>query len=177
MHQIREGIFETNSSSTHVLSVTAKHMNELKIPETVYVDEDVEFGWENETYDDVSSKLSYLYILCDYYKNGDQNTKESPNWIRICALLEVIGVKNIKYDKDEDNKWGGYIDHGNEAYGFLEELLKMPDLLYSFLFSDSSFIETGNDNDDVLRDKYIDDDDYDFDPKKIPGDYVYIKNN
>ena len=58
MKQIRKGVFETNSSSTHSICI-AKDA-ELTIPQSLHFSFG-EFGWECDTLYSVSEKASYLY--------------------------------------------------------------------------------------------------------------------
>jgi hypothetical protein len=58
MLKIRQGVFETNSSSTHSICIAKKA--ELNIPKHVYFDFG-EFGWECDTLRSLSKKASYLY--------------------------------------------------------------------------------------------------------------------
>lgn len=67
MKQIRRGVFETNSSSTH--SVTVDHSKGLS-PNYLYVSDDGyvhaefgEFGWEVWDYTDQETRLSYLLTM------------------------------------------------------------------------------------------------------------------
>ena len=64
--QIRRGVFETNSSSVHSISITK---NEFKnpLPKQFTINCNGEFGWETCTYNDSSSKAAYLYQAIIYY--------------------------------------------------------------------------------------------------------------
>ena len=57
--QIRQGVFETNSSSTHAISIIKKS-NITEYPDEVRFDKG-DFGWDFEIYFDTSDKAS-LYI-------------------------------------------------------------------------------------------------------------------
>lgn len=167
--QIRKAIFETNSSSTHVLSITSCAMDKMKIPKKLHINTDAGFGWEHSTHYYPNAKISYIYaVICNC-----NNYEEL--YIRLEALLSVVDCKLIKTGEND-----GYVDHGYDAIEFVKMLLDNPDKLYAFLFNDESFIETGNDNCDILTDKYPydpDDDGWGINKNKVPGDYVYIKGN
>lgn len=68
MKQIRNKVFETNSSSTHSISFSARDTledNTMPIDEyDGYIHATFgEFGWEIESYYDQESKLSYLLTM------------------------------------------------------------------------------------------------------------------
>lgn len=140
--QIREGLFETNSSSVHAMSVFTKKDGNYNIPEKIKINlNDYEFGWQQDTfYDDTESKVAYLYLLAE--NCGGDTTK------RIEALLMTAGVKEVIVVNETNGKWsfGGYIDHSSEKEDFLLHLLDNPDLFNDFVFNPKSYIETGNDN-------------------------------
>ena len=53
----------------------------------------------------------------------------------------------------------GYVDHGDETKEFIEDVCNNEIMLLSYLFSDHSYVKTGNDNDG----SYV----------KIDEDYAY----
>ena len=156
--QIRRGAFETNSSSTHAINIYRGI--DYTIPKHIYV-RPGEFGWECEKYIDPEDKLAYLYTWCisnciSYEVNDVTNLYEvhkdykklKDYQYRIKSKLESLGVEEVEFG--ECNGWSddGYIDHSSEL---LEEDLEMilEDFFEDFIFNDSSYIETGNDNDDI----------------------------
>lgn len=139
MKQIRRGVFETNSSSTHSICIS-------KAPVTVggYIHFGIgEYGWENDCVD----IADYLYtaILC-----MDDSEK------LLNELKEILDRHSIeykfeepKYTGDEDYKWldNGYIDHSYDTRDFINAVLADEDMLMRCLFGDSC-VYTGNDNQD-----------------------------
>lgn len=145
MKQIRQGVFETNSSSTHSICI-AKDIK-LSIPKNIHFSFG-EFGWERDTLSSIQEKASYLYtgmmynnpqgmdkIIETLQKNGVEVTREMPIMVTYKSGIAYI-----------DN--GGYVDHAGDLAPFLTAILESEERLLSFLFSDLSFIITGNDNDD-----------------------------
>ena len=147
MIQVRNGVFETNSSSTH--SIAVQKAMPSRYPDTVYF-EIGEYGWEFETVD----PADYLYtaILCLYNKDTVQE-----KCAHIENVLSAIGVK-CHFQKQ---KWKTYtysdgttstyevhadIDHGYETSHFVETLMSDDDMLIRFLCGSDSFVATGNDN-------------------------------
>jgi hypothetical protein len=151
---IRRGVFETNSSSTHSICVATD--SPLDIPKSIHF-EFGEFGWESGKLKSISDKASYLYT-------GLVNNEREDDVNKIFDLLKSKGIavtadkpkyetssyedragKVIKYTHGVNT---GYVDHSSELKTFLDAICKDETQLMSFLFSDFSFILTGNDNDD-----------------------------
>lgn len=174
MIQIRSGVFETNSSSTHSICIPKK---------TNKIDTFVEFrfgeyGWENRRVDDTPSYL-YTAIMNAYY---DEDTRDS----KIEKLKSILNDHSIGYSFEKpkwDDSYGykyldsGYVDHAEETRGFIDAILNDEDMLFRYLFD--GVVYTGNDNQDAdpsgcdIYDayywKYENDDDYKV--KKIPNPY------
>lgn len=133
MKQIRKGVFETNSSSTHSICI-AKDC-EITIPSKIYF-RFGEFGWEEGTLQSVEEKASYLYT-------GLINCKRESDFENVLAILEKYNI-NTECEKRGIDE--GYIDHAGYLYQFLNDICSDEKKLLNFLFSDLSFILTGNDN-------------------------------
>lgn len=157
--QVRSKIFETNSSSTHALSVFKKD-GDYEIPTSMHlVINDFSFGWEISSYNTPDDKLAYLWILTDYFEDAERDEYRK----KIISMLYAIGVTDFTWE--EGNGWGGYVDHGSEALEFLTHILSDMDLFEGFIFNPLSMINTGNDNDDY---------DVSF---ETGADYTYYKGN
>lgn len=155
--QIRNGVFETNSSSTHSICIAKNPATLLPIPEHL----DFEFGsygWEEDKLTSIKEKVKYLYT-CIGYLGSEQQIKEVLQFI--VKTLQKHGVKQIYFDPFEFRVYcdykgrittyiypnrDEYIDHGEEAIEFVEDVCSDENKLINFLFSDQSFILTGNDN-------------------------------
>lgn len=142
--QIRQGVFETNSSSTHAICISKNHdTSNLKLPDTVAFTHG-EFGWECETLRNVWEKASYLYeaILGTYGENGAEE--------KIDHVKEVLSKYGVAYafEPCSDKYWDdGYIDHvgQDDMPEWLENMMSDDDALLTYLFGDA-FVVTGNDN-------------------------------
>lgn len=128
MKNIRNGVFETNSSSVHSIAISKKKLPDSKIPSTVFF-EIGEYGWENDV---VSDTASYLY-------SGATETQMET----IKNILEESGIK-CEFETRR-NQWDGYVDHEEDLIEFVDSLIRDKDKLFRFLFGDS-VIYTGNDN-------------------------------
>ena len=156
--QIRQGMFETNSSSCHTISIS---VGENQIPEKInFVGG--EFGWSREFHSDTHTKAQYLWqAIIDNIGRADVPTIEGKLRFYkdyLTKTLQAAGVKEVEFDEVKIVKCNyadgfyidsdGYIDHGNELSGWIEDMLQ-PNRLIAFLFCDESFVCTGNDNDDA----------------------------
>lgn len=158
MKTTRQGVFETNSSSTHSLTI-ADGGELIKQPFSdadtragvvkVYADE---FGWEVEEFRDVETKLSYLYtdaMRSEKYadKEGvvDPNTYESTKLDILREAVKQVAGLGIEFCARKDFYPFGYIDHESEYLpnevwsGGLESVIK-------FIFNPHSVLRTDNDN-------------------------------
>lgn len=148
--QIRRGTFETNSSSTHAICITK---SEYRHNSFSHIDFEIgEFGWENDEYDSLYNKASYLItaILSFDKDEADENLQK---------LKDILDSNNIEYTlpelKVKSWKYGGktryyydidgYIDHSCETKDFVNDVLSDSDKLFRYLFGNSVII-TGNDN-------------------------------
>jgi len=139
MIQVRKGVFETNSSSTHSICISKKPVD---VSNGVYADFHIDnYGWNQGTAD----AIDYLYtaILClDGVPNGERFQK----------LKDILDEHGIRYsfEKPVFDNWGldnGYIDHAYETAEFVDAVLNDEDLLMRCLFG-NSVVYTGNDNED-----------------------------
>jgi hypothetical protein len=116
-----------------------------------------EFGWEFERYDNVKWRASYLFTailnnsMCDKYIPVIKETLQK--W-GVEAIFPETTKEYSQYSKkpydvlaNDKNSWY-YIDHSGELDEFLERVCNDEVLLMNFLFSEESFIATGNDNSD-----------------------------
>lgn len=162
--QIRQGIFETNSSSVHAISIyTSK--TPINLPKKVVFETD-EFGWEKRKYTNYKSKASYLWtaILENYSVSSPETVKMCKD--KIVDVLTRHGVHDVIFVTPptehnyyvhegnihdyEDYGTNCSIDHSYELRDFLDLILFNEQALLNFLFNDESIIETGNDNSDEV---------------------------
>lgn len=140
--QIRNSVFETNSSSTHSICISKKP---AAIRDFIHF-RIGEFGWENDCVD----TTDYLYTAILEQYDADELLER---------LKEILDNHSIEYEFEEPHydissdgqyKWlnDGYIDHSDEARDFVLAVLNDEDLLMRCLFSADSCVYTGNDNQD-----------------------------
>lgn len=170
MKQIRRGVFETNSSSSHSVSINSR--GELKKSYLIVDSYDNkvhvplgEFGWEIETYDSQLDKLSYLCTMAVETYQGFPSVEdffESNNFKIIneaianycnCDGIHIdtkLKVDSYTYDKKTTYylEHDGYIDHQScEDYGSLQDFLDDYNTdVINFIFNSGVLVHTDNDN-------------------------------
>lgn len=149
--QIRKQIFETNSSSTHSI-VVGNNGEDIYagLPKRLEFHGD-EFGWEHKLYTDTQTKANYLFTSLIYTDTPHEYVERIKSTLAkwgIEATFEEI-VENryssggVCYEIDGDYS---YVDHGYENQDLVKELCEDEAKLMNYLFSDGSYVETGNDN-------------------------------
>ena len=146
---IRNGVFETNSSSCHSISIDKNNKNFTA--SSLYVDEDGcvtltggEFGWGQEEYFDALTKANYC--AQDIYRYDWSSDSYSLDEYKKNMLIDVIkeqtGCTDVLFDIQSLKD--GYIDH--ESHGTSYEAFQNKEILRNFIFNRNSYLETDNDN-------------------------------
>lgn len=164
--QVRKGVFETNSSSTHAICIATEDV--LNIPKSIDFGFG-EFGWECRVRNTMQDRANYLYTAIGHVSKTFDELHKYLTFIY--ETLSKNGVEDIYMDNYEIyvSNWNdkveimpsvdfnkGYIDHGGEAEDFVKAVCSDEDTLLHYLFSDKSYVETGNDNDDEDVDIHVD---------------------
>ena len=129
---IRNGVFETNSSSAH--SVSVDMYNKQFVMDTIYPNqngvvfiEGGEFGWDWFKSNDADFKASYA---AQQFSNDDSKLDLLKE-----VIMEQTGATDVMFKTD------GYVDH--DSYGILEG---GKEWLRNFIFNKNSWVFGGNDN-------------------------------
>lgn len=139
--QIRQSVFETNSSSTH--SITIDYNG--KLDETMTPNEDNQiileggqFGWEVEDYNEAWYKANYCAVASLWSEKRQQMLKE--------VIMEMTGCTEviIEASTEYDSPYYSYIDH--QSSDTAGEAFTDKESLKSFIFNSNSFLHTNNDN-------------------------------
>lgn len=132
---IRKKVFETNSSSSHSISISEDDSNFLLdhiIPDDNGIVELTggKFGWGWEKYIDAETKANY-------FAQDNSNDREA---LQILAdvIIEQTGAKKVLINVS------GYIDH--QSVGTARGLSK--EEIRNFIFNKKSILYIGNDNED-----------------------------
>jgi hypothetical protein len=130
---IRSGVFETNSSSSHSVSVA----NETKefVLDTIYPDQDGivelcgdDFGWEWFKHNDAETKANYAAQQFENNEFALDTLKE--------VIMEQTGAEDVVFKLGN-----GHVDH--DSMGILES---SKEYLKDFIFNKNSWLFGGNDN-------------------------------
>jgi hypothetical protein len=151
--RVRRGVWETNSSSVHVITF-GKPEGDLP-PGRIVVDSG-EYGWCGEC----TSMLSYLMTATYGTSYHDR-------------LLDALGeaFPDCSFEFAEDGWYG--VDHSEGLVNLVEALCEDPQLLRACILSGE--VELGNDNDGFPR-GYDDCDDWEILMRRGDG-YKYVKGN
>lgn len=142
MKNIRHNVFETNSSSSHSISISSNDPPEF---DTIYPDKDGkiiltggEFGWEYENYFDSLTKANYCAIDCKNDSVMEQMLIE--------VIKEHTGASEVilKIDTDWNSGNYSYIDH--QSQGTSHDAFESKETLRRFIFDRNSVLTTDNDN-------------------------------
>ena len=146
--QIRQEVFETNSSSSHSLTLNTEDfvMDTSLVPQNGVVKiirADGEFGWEWFKENDAYTKALYAII------DGCEDLVESAIRRQLGAELEVIK----DYGNGSFGYYDGYIDH--DSHGNVRESVTTVDDMIHFIFNKNSWLFGGNDNSEPSFDFYM----------------------
>lgn len=145
MKNIRNGVFETNSSSSHSIAIhpikTGDMLDTSLVPNNdgYIILTGGEFGWEYEKYNDALTKANYCAV--------DNFNDESRIEILKEVIIQQTGAKDVIIAFNVDNwdlKGYSYIDH--QSHGTSNDAFASKDTLREFIFSRGSYLFTGNDN-------------------------------
>lgn len=157
MRVVRCGVFETNSSSCHSLTITGLTMNDDKYNDVLTIQPD-EYGWHGPLLYAPEDKTSYFATGIQYldkYYNGYLNKQEldveqTDEWKLLCEIWKEYNGTLLKY-KEMKGMWpAGYIDH--ESVHITSKIWNMEGSsrkykLRDLIFNDDCTISILNDND------------------------------
>ena len=172
--QVRQGVFETNSSSTHSISieqVDSEYLLDVLMPNwssdkndgiemnILRIDKNfgnLEFGWEYKRYYNMNDKIIYAYLYAigsEVYKHKSKTEQIIKERVQMLEdlLLEHSGAISVQWyitndcSKETDECSFGFIDHASLCRN--NEIFLSKENLRSFLFNKKSYIEIDNDND------------------------------
>lgn len=141
---IREGVFETNSSSIHAITISS---GEREKPDKHYDIRLGSYGYGSDKLTTVEERASYLWSLaCCISYDRDVDT--------ICPGLRDRMEACLGYDADFDERvdaygaYDGAVDHAHEAEVFLKLMMNDDDALRAFLLGKNSAVDLMSDGDD-----------------------------
>lgn len=138
----RNNVFETNSSSTH--SITVSHTNnwDYELPITVAPAWYGEFGWQWETWDSIEEKLAYMIRCLIAYDYTEKTLQD-----KIKPIQKRLHDLGIDFELPTYEEWqDGYVDHEDWYQEEMQDIYNDDATLLNFLLNGNSYIEGGNDN-------------------------------
>lgn len=145
---IRNSVFETNSSSCHSISIGESDVYDSVTPDEngVIKLEPMEFGWEQERYNDPYTKMVYLWIyINDWCSDVEDEFMETFQRV-VCNHTGASSVIMVPDESKPEWYRNGYIDHQSVESNDYHHLFYDDKLLKQFLFDSDSWLETDNDN-------------------------------
>lgn len=141
MKKIRDDVFETNSSSTHVIVVKPRKKDER--PVIVKPNWEGEFGWQWDEWYSTEDKLAYMIkcLVCYDYNEDTLQDKIKP-------IQEKLHNLDIDFEIPTYEEYrNGYVDHEDWYQEEIEDIYNNDEELLDFLLGEYSCIVGGNDND------------------------------
>ena len=168
---IRIGLPETNSSSSHSVSINMG--NDFILPgdprfnleikdDTLFIPcKDDQgggsFGWEVEKYNDPLTKLQYVCgIFCNDISTHHGRTKITKLKRLLC---DILGVKNVVFEWDnkyfaelkklgKEEAYRDYPEINHNSTDIFDEIIESQETVKHFIFNPKSWLYLGNDNSD-----------------------------
>lgn len=154
--KIRKYFVSNSSSSSFIVIGTGNNKINKNLLDKFFTDSilivddnfgETQFGWQNEKYSDIGSRINFAYIQAKYVE------KQHPDWLKMLekVIKNNTNVKEIRWELRFDYVRGGknysVIDHQSASYE--DENIGMyenEEELTNFIFDESSYIQCGNDN-------------------------------
>lgn len=145
MKTIRPNVFETNSSSDHLICFPSVSMcdNISTTPQSIYINGDGKYGWGYEILNTPEALLDY-WLVAVKTQLADEYTEEART-----AIVDYFHGHGIKLHLPETiDDVTGYIDHQsvNDASAMLAGFIANPEALFKFAFCPNTKIIIDNDN-------------------------------
>lgn len=137
---IRKSVFETNSSSSHSITIGIGTEWDNIIPNEKgnIILEGGEFGWECDSFNDALTKANYCAIDFLHDKELIEQLK------RVIKDYTNCNKVKIKADESYESPNWSYIDH--QSSGTIRSRYFTDEELKNFIFNKSCILYTDNDN-------------------------------
>jgi hypothetical protein len=140
-HLIRYNAFETNSSSTHSLTINFNLdyslKNKYKDKEVVFKSKDYPAYSKAKNIEEIEEKVSYLLAgIADTWQ--DENKRLKKHALLKKALKTFLDCKTISFVPVRENDWGSFQDLSGDT---IPQIFETDGTLKYFLFSNVSRVE------------------------------------
>lgn len=140
----RGPVFETNSSSTHSISIVGGDyiVDRLPVEDGICTIYGCQFGWEYEVYSDAAMKASYAATYAVLY--GSDSHQEMLRRV----VSDETRAEEVRFEvsDDYDSPHWSYIDHQSIEAGVPQSAFENAAVLRNFIFNPRSTLTTDNDN-------------------------------
>jgi hypothetical protein len=151
MINVRCNVFETNSSSSHSITIADRYYHKDNIPEELFetIEQDEygeitltggEFGWSYDQYSDALTKANYAAIDSYHCPIMQQMLIEVIMEHTGCAKVVI----DINFDWSVSANAVSYIDH--QSQNLTHDYFSSKELLKSFIFDSNYILTIDNDN-------------------------------
>jgi hypothetical protein len=145
--QTRHNLFETNSSSTHSITIIESKLGDVL--ETLYPNKDnkiviggYDFGLSVHEYYGAEAKASYCAIYIRDWIQKKEKDKNRYLSVLIKTIQDQVGAP-LEVVLPSENT--GYIDHQSVENRDIDYLFEVPELLREFIFNPKSVLVTKGD--------------------------------
>lgn len=149
MKTIRNGVFETNSSSMHSITFSESIPKPSSYEDykelTIYGNGD--YGWSGPVCDDPVSKGDYILVAYAMVEDDEEEYASARN-----NLIDYFKERGIKLNLPEElSHITGDIDHQSAPYEeddcrILTQFVYYPEQFFNFIFNEKTNIVIDNDN-------------------------------
>lgn len=154
--QIRSQVFETNSSSSHSITVSGTEAEDFGLGKDVLrsgvisIEQYSDFGWEWTEFHGTKDKIAYMLMQCDpqeFSFNAEGSDDIVPRLVeRSDNARWLVDVIERATGCMIEMRVGSYVGIDHQSHGEGSELFCDESAMRQFLFSPSSYLQTGNDN-------------------------------
>lgn len=150
MITIRNGVFETNSSSIHTICIPKKRYVDYLPNKLTFGIEG--FGWGPSLHA-YPSNLNYLNVFLNFLKTDKWCPNSAERYTRykeaVDKFLADNEIEGEFLEQPEDWTRHGYIDHESECDSIFDKIFADPEMMENFLLSPGNYIICINDNGDI----------------------------
>lgn len=143
---IRQGVFESNSSSSHSISIM-RMPQEVELPKTIHfaIHTFHHYPYDGDDMDKLSGRANYLYSIA-VWREDEKEFKKHMRRLLGDKIKLVFGRKPKWWNEDDDDDWNYAWDLINcnareEAMTLYSEVMSDDVLMMNYLFDDKTEVE------------------------------------